>query len=251
MTDAARGSAAATGGYRPPMPNAVAARASDVTRKVQRAVRRNGVSGTAKLVLNRAKPQKRTAIDYVWYMLDVERADRPHPPLEEGLELRPGGLEDVPLLMGMDTSLAVSPMTEPLVRLRLEDGSTPWVVLDGEELVFTCWILAGFIPVAGARLHLPDNVVGLEDSIAAKSARGRGIAPATWAMLGDRQAAAGKRWILTKIDVDNRASRVAIERAGFEEAALMRIVWRDWRTVIRIALPPGSPHGWIADLEQG
>jgi hypothetical protein len=251
MTDAAVVRGRAGAGIVRAVTDAVASRASTLTRKVQRVVRRNGVGGTARLALSRAKPQKRTAIEYIWYMLDTERTDRPHPPLEPGLELREGGLDDVPLLMGMDTSLAVSPMSEPLVRLRLEDGSTPWVVLDGDELVFTCWILAGVIPVAGARLHLPEGVAGLEDSIAAKAARGRGIAPATWALLGDRLLAAGQRWILTKIDVDNRASRVAIERAGFEEAALMRIVWRDWRTVIRIALPPGSPHGWIADLEQG
>ena len=226
-------------------------RAATIADRVQRTVRRHGVGETARMVLARAKPQPRSAVEYVWYMLEVRRADRPRPPLEAGLVLRSAGLDDVSLLMGMDTHADVSSMTEPLVRLRIEDGSTPWVVLDGDELLFTCWILAGTIPVAGARLRLPHGVVGLEDSIAAKAARGRGIAPATWAQLGDRQAEAGEGWILTKIDVSNRPSRAAIEKAGFEEVALMRIVWRDWRTVIRIAPRPGSPHGWLRDLEQG
>jgi len=228
-------------------------RPSELKDHAQRIVRRHGVGGTAKRVIGRAKPRRREENEFVWYVLDLSREDRPRRPLEEGLVFRSGGVADVPILMQMESHFEVSSMNENLVRLRVEEGSTPWLVLDGDQLLFTCWTLRGNIPVGGlARLELPDGVMGLEDSIAAPAARGRGIAPATWALVADRLAADGERWMITKISSENRPSRVAIEQAGWVEAARMRVVRRDWRTVIRVALPPGeTQHEWLRRIERG
>jgi hypothetical protein len=231
----------------------VVGRPSDIKDHARRIVRRHGVRGTARRVIGRARPRRREETEFVWYVLDLSREDRPHRPLEEGLVFRSGGVEDLPILMQMETHFEVSAASESLVRLRVEEGSTPWLVLDGDQLLFSCWTLRGNIPIGGlARLELPEGVMGLEDSIAAPAARGRGIAPATWALVADRLAADGQRWMITKISTENRPSRVAIEKAGWVEAARMRLVRRDWRTVIRIALPPGeTQHEWIRQVERG
>jgi hypothetical protein len=231
----------------------VVGRPSDLKDHARRIVRRHGVRGAARRVIGRARPRRREETEFVWYVLDLSREDRPHRPLEEGLVFRAGGVDDLPILMQMESHFEVSSASETLVRLRVEEGSTPWLVLDGDQLLFSCWTLRGNIPVGGlARLDLPDGVMGLEDSIAAPAARGRGIAPATWALVADRLAADGQRWMITKIGAENRPSRVAIEKAGWVEAGRMRIVRRDWRTVIRVALAPdASQHEWIRRVERG
>jgi RimJ/RimL family protein N-acetyltransferase len=63
--------------------------------------------------------------------------------------------------------------------------------------------------------------VCLEDSVTSAAARGRGIAPAAWGAIADTLALEGQRKMITKVTVENTASRRAVTKSGFEEIALM------------------------------
>jgi RimJ/RimL family protein N-acetyltransferase len=59
--------------------------------------------------------------------------------------------------------------------------------------------------------------------------------------------------MVTKVRVENAASRRAVEKAGFVAAAEMRVRRRGWRTSLRILPgPPGAPQlGWLRSIERG
>jgi RimJ/RimL family protein N-acetyltransferase len=100
---------------------------------------------------------------------------------------------------------------------------------------------------------LPPDVVALEDSLASPAFRGRGVAPSAWAMIADTYGERGKRWMITKVAVENTASRRAVEKAGFREVGIMQIVYRDWRTRIRVLPIAGAEreHLWLTRLDRG
>jgi RimJ/RimL family protein N-acetyltransferase len=154
---------------------------------------------------------------HVWYELDPT-SERPRRVLEDGLVLRRGEVADVAMLADLDT------IHGEAARSRLEDGNDLWLVLDGDQPLFSCWIFRRRSPAVAApqgELELARGMVCLEDSVTAPAARGRGVAPAAWSAIADDLADEGVRRMITKVEVDNVPSRKAVEKAGFEGVALM------------------------------
>ena len=157
--------------------------------------------------------------EHVWYELPLgtERAARPLP---EGLVLVEADDVQTRLLDDLPT------MAPPEALKLRERGGRLYLVLEGARPLFACWIHASATPAIaapGGWLQLPVGTVCLEDSVTAAAARGRGVAPAAWSELADRLAADGVERMITKVGVENAPSRKAVEKAGFREAAVMRL----------------------------
>lgn len=156
---------------------------------------------------------------HVWYRLDIASRRR-------GLQLPEG----------VQTSRATAAEVERVAELGQDiqaarqyhaAGNDLWLTLEGEVLLFACWIFAGQTPVLaapGGWLQLPPRTVCLEDSLTSPRARGRGIAPASWSTIAEELAADGVNSMLTKVATDNQPSRRAVEKAGFETVGVMRLL---------------------------
>jgi GNAT superfamily N-acetyltransferase len=144
--------------------------------------------------------------------------DRPHPPLGDGLQFRTGDESDL-------TLLATLPSIHPDgARDLLAQGSRWYLVLDDRGVVFSTWIYHGRAPAVaapGGWFSLPDRVACQEGSLTAPRARGRGVAAAAWARVGDDLAAAGDLWLVRKTEVTNASSIRAGEKVGFRPFATM------------------------------
>jgi hypothetical protein len=106
----------------------------------------------------------------------------------------------------------------------LAAGADLWVVRETERAAFCCWIFRTRTPTVAARggwKILPPDTVCLEASITGSNYRGRGIAPIAWASIAEGLQQEGVRTIITKVETGNIASRRAVLKAGFHEAALM------------------------------
>lgn len=180
----------------------------DSARRVARALRRHGAAGA----LRRAWALREHDI---WFALDLG-GERPRRSLPDGMELRRGGATDLPRLEG----LVHYRRAEALARLALP--ARLHLVTEGDEVLFVCWVFPRATPLGVApdgTLELPTGVACLEDSVAAPAARGRGIAPAAWALIADDLAAEGFAHLVTKVQSDNDGSRRAVRKAGFVEVA--------------------------------
>jgi predicted GNAT family acetyltransferase len=187
--------------------------------RVREAILRHGVRGVCAKALAEVRKQVRLAETHVWYALDLTTA-RPRPVLEEGLTLRKGTTDDVSVMHQMEMG-TVSTLG------RLRAGNDWWIVLDEDVPLFSCWIFRDRAPVLAApagRLELAPGRVCLEDSVTSGAARGRGIAPAAWALIADALADEGQAEMITKVGIENAASRRAVTKAGFEEVAIMHFV---------------------------
>jgi GNAT superfamily N-acetyltransferase len=205
--------------------------------RVRGAVSRHGWGGVAALAAAELRKRAYLSEHHVWYELDLT-AERPHPSLEAGLTLRQGDEAEVGRLGEVEIG-------EAIAWERLRAGNDWWVVLDQGELLFNCWIFRGQTPVLaapGGQLGLPPGCVCLEDSATAEAARGRGIAPAAWALIADQVLADGDTRMITKVAVENTPSRRAVNKAGFEEVAVMHFVRRgpSRRTSVEVL---DSPRG--------
>lgn len=194
----------------------------EIPARLRRGVRRHGVLGALRMApYLRERP--------IWYRLDLE-AGRQVRPLPETMRLRRGGAADLerlqPELLRVRLHEARHWLTQPGVEL--------WIVEEDGAPVFACWLFTERTPVATARfawLDLPEGVVCLEDSMASPAIRGRGVAPATWSMLGEDLRARGATALITKVDAGNEASRRAVQKAGFAELLPMDVrrlgpIWR-------------------------
>lgn len=193
--------------------------------RVRRGLRRYGAAGA----LRRAW---RLHEHDIWSALELG-AERPRRPLAGGLVLRRGGLEDLHRLDG----LVHYRRAEAAARLHEWDGRLQ-LVLDGDALLFVCWIFTARTPVGaapGGVLELPAGVACLEDSIALPAARGHGIAPATWSRVADDLQAEGFRTLVTKVAAGNAPSRRAVAKAGFVEVAEAQVdrIGPLWRCRVR------------------
>jgi GNAT superfamily N-acetyltransferase len=155
--------------------------------------------------------------EHVWYERDL---GRPGPRLElpRGLRLERAGFEqaDVVTHFGQDVDQT---------RKRLEAGNDIWLVLEGEQPLFLCYTFRAETPVIAAadgRLELPAGSACLEDAVTLPEARGRGIASAAWATIGDELGRAGLSTLVAKVETDNVASRRVAEKAGFTPVAVMQ-----------------------------
>jgi GNAT superfamily N-acetyltransferase len=185
--------------------------------KARRAVRLRGSRGALVWAWQVAWSRVVLIETYLWYELDP-MSERPRRALQSGLILRRGHVGDLAMLAELKT---VSPDE---ARIRLEGGNDLWLVLDGDQLLFSCWIFRWRAPVhaaAGGEIGLADAMVCLEDSVTTPAARGRGVAPAAGSAIADVLADEGQRRMITKVTVDNLPSRKAAEKIGFEPVAIM------------------------------
>jgi GNAT superfamily N-acetyltransferase len=199
--------------------------------KARHAVRSHGFRGALLWAWQVAWSRVVLTETHIWYELDL-MSERPRRALQSGLSLRRGQVPDLSMLAELKT---VSPGA---ARARLEGGNDLWLVLDGDQLLFSCWIFRSRAPVAaatGGEIELADAMVCLEDSVTTPAARGRGIGPAAAAAVADRLADEGQRRMVTKVTVDNLASRKAAVKMGFEPVAVMHFKRRGplRRTTVR------------------
>jgi RimJ/RimL family protein N-acetyltransferase len=214
-------------------------RPQDLAFRIRRALRRRGPVGLASALFSEAVKQVRLNESHVWYLLTLSDASSDVRPLEGGLILRRAEMRDLPLLDGMQSVSAVG------AEHRLQDGNELWMVFGTQELLFCCTIYRARAPVvaaAGGWLGLPSDAVCLEDSETAQGGRGRGIAPAAWSSIAASLAGEGVSRMITKVGVENVASRRAVEKAGFKPVAVMRFVRRGplGRTRIEVLDPSGA-----------
>ena len=157
--------------------------------------------------------------EHVWYQLDVH-GERPRRPLADGVRLVRAGEEDAARVEEVG-------QIEAVAHARLASGNDLWLAIDQEgRLLFACWTFRSEAPVLAARdgrLQLPAGTACLEDSVTSPLARGKGIAPASWAGIADRLSEEGYEAMITKVTTENAPSRRAVEKAGFREIAVMRL----------------------------
>ncbi len=161
--------------------------------------------------------------EHTWWQQDLD--DRPRFDLAEGLRFVRATAAEAGAVaeLGQDPQMALD---------RLADGNDLWIVFDGEQPLFACYTYRQTAPVMAAshgELDLPDGAACLEDSLASPAARGRGIAPATWTLVGDTLREEGFKALVTKIETSNKSSNRAVEKVGFRPIAVMeheRVVLR-------------------------
>ncbi len=160
---------------------------------------------------------------HVWYRLDLA-PERPRIDLPVGLELVRAGADELPLLERLETIGFLE------ARRRLASGAELWIVREGRQTVFSCWIFHDRMPVFAARdggLDLPHGMVGLEDSIKSSAYRGRAVASGAWSTIADALSREGVTTILTKVEESNRTCTRSLEKVGFRPVASMSLV-RVW-----------------------
>lgn len=189
---------------------------------------------------------------HVWYVLDLDRVERL--PLADGYELRLAGDADIDLVA------ASRPRAEggatggegawwaEMARGRHSEGVQMWLVTQGADPAFSCWIYPHEQPdVAGGDLELPPGVALLEDSYTHATHRGRGIAGAAWTAIAQELARDGYKVLITKVEVDNVPSRRAVEKGGFRTASVMHFRRRGPRE--RVLFEPGADDLTPAERE--
>ena len=185
----------------------------------RRAVVRHGVRGCLTLAARHAKQHVLTTLyrheRHVWYV--AAPAEVAACPLPDGLKLRRSRREHLDLLTQSNLygwSAAESYMGE---------GGDLWMVRDSQRAVFCCWVFRKRMPTVAARgvwTNLPAKTVCLEGVVTDAEYRGRGIAPAAWALIAQSLNAEGIRTIVIKVEEKNRSMRRAVQKAGFHEMAI-------------------------------
>jgi hypothetical protein len=186
---------------------------------VLRRVRSDGLGAVARRSAEVVRSHLYLVEEHVWYQLDLS-GDRPRRELPEEVRLVRAGDHELGGAVEMGQRIEE-------VRQRRAAGNDLWLALDDGGPLFRCWIYRRRAPVLaapGGWLKLPDGTVVLEDSATTPRARGRGIAPGAWTGIADSLRAEGLAHMLTKVGVDNEASRRAVQKAGFREIGVMRLV---------------------------
>jgi L-amino acid N-acyltransferase YncA len=194
-----------------------------VIEQARRGMRRFGVTGIATRAAALAgRSISRTLYlqeRHIWYGLDLAAA-RPKPELPDGFTLHQASDTDLPLLEQLPTIGGLEAVQ------RRRDGADLWLVQEGVQPAFSCWIFRKRAPVLAARggwLTLPAATGCLEDSVTAPLYRGRGLAAGAWSAIADDLAQDGVTTLITKVAEDNTASRRAVEKIGFVPTALMSL----------------------------
>jgi hypothetical protein len=186
---------------------------------VLRIAHSDGVAAVAKRSFKRAACHVYVTEAHVWYQLDLA-GERPRRELPEEVRLLRAGDEALGGAVEMGQRIDE-------VRLRRAQGNDLWLAADDGGPLFRCWIYRRRAPVLaapGGWLELPQGTVCLEDSATTARARGRGIAPGSWTAIADSLQAEGLAKMITKVGVDNEASRRAVVKSGFREIGVMRLV---------------------------
>jgi hypothetical protein len=188
-----------------------------------RRLRADGLGGTLREIGRRMRRLAYLREEHTWWQQDLE--DRPSFELGEGLRFVRATTAEAGAVaaLGQDPQMALD---------RLAEGNDLWIVFDGDQPLFACYTFRQSAPVmaaSGGELDLPDGAACLEDSLASPAARGRGIAPATWTLVGDTLREEGFKALVTKIETSNKSSNRAVEKVGFRPIAVMeheRVVMR-------------------------
>jgi len=104
------------------------------------------------------------------------------------------------------------------------EGGDLWIVLDGKRAVFCCWVFRERMPTVaapGGWKDLPAKTVCIEGVVTDAGYRGRGIAPAAWALIAHHVDKEGMQTITMKVEAGNQSMRRAVTKAGFHEVAMM------------------------------
>lgn len=217
------------------------------------ALRRHGVTATARKAARQIRPPVPVDAEQIWYRLELGVPDRPHRALEDGFTLRRGTPDDADLVGQLPSDASVSDMDTGEIGRRLGEGAALWLVVQGDRAAFACWTFERRAPIYAAKgggVDLPARTVLLEDSIASPDFRGRGVAPGAWSGIAERLADDGVVAMMTKVGTDNAASRRAVEKAGFREIGRMAIRRRGYRTRIRVT-GTDETSGWLTALDRG
>jgi ribosomal protein S18 acetylase RimI-like enzyme len=193
--------------------------------RLTRGLHRHGLIGTGRRALGEAWSLAYLHEEHVWYSLELAPG-RPRRTLPDGLRLTREGANVKP-----------PPLAGEEARERLAIGAEVWVVRDGDQVAFACWIFRTRAPVLAAPtrwLEIPAGAVVLEDSVTSPLFRGRGIAPAAWSGIADSLTVEGLERVLTKVEVENTSSRRAVEKASFAEVAIMRLTRVGFRKRVEI-----------------
>jgi ribosomal protein S18 acetylase RimI-like enzyme len=184
---------------------------------------------------------------YVWYELILNDA-RPRISLPSGFRLVQGSYQELPLLDQVPTMPTIEKAT-----WQLQNAADLWLVLEGQQLAFACWIFRGAMPmrVAPRRQVVvsPPSIVCLENSATSPAYRGRGLAPAAWSGIADELEPRGIKFIVTKIEVSNVASQRAVKKSGFRESATLRYrrIVRYRRATVQAETDATVNWDWLAE----
>jgi RimJ/RimL family protein N-acetyltransferase len=214
------------------------ARPAEFGRRAWQALRRKGARAAVHGVVSRFSRWIYRREEHVWYRLSV-CPGRDAFELPEGVRMTRATVGEVDRVteLGQDGRTA---------RGYHAAGNDLWLTLEGDAALFACWTFHRQAPVfaaPGGWMELPAHTVCLEDSVTSPAARGRGIAPASWSAIAEVLAADGVDSMITKVETENRASRRAVEKAGFETIGVMRLTRRAGRnrTVLQAVDPA---HAW-------
>lgn len=205
-------------------------------------VRRHGLKETVSKAASLAWMRTYLSETHVIYELSLENS-RPRKSLPPEFKLVKGSVNDLPLLNQL------SDESERRVRQLIEAGNDLWLVLEGRQPAFACWIFHDALLISAAknsRLALPPEIVCLENSVASPLYRGRGIAPAAWSQIADHIEQIHVKYIITKIEEDNVASQRAVEKCGFRKIAVVdfRRIGPTKRTVVQTRT--GASADWLS-----
>ena len=183
-----------------------------------RTAREDGIGAAARRVWELARRPFYRSEEHVWYQLDFA-GERPRRDLAEGVRLVRADADQAPRVEELGQ------VEEEALR-RLAAGNDLWLAIDDQDQVlFACWTFRSQTPVVAAprgQLILPAGTACLEDSVTSPLARGKGIAPASWAAIADALSGEGFESMITKVTTENAPSRKAVQKAGFREIAMMR-----------------------------
>src|SRR5215217_3966561 len=196
-------------------------------------IREEGAAGVVRRVADRGVHTVVLREEHIWYVLDLT-GERPRRELPDGFELHLATDAEADAI----AHLPNQPVVEE-IRTRIDGTADVYMVREHGKPAFACTIFRERTPTIASRggwLDLPDDTVCLEDSGTSPDFRGRGVAPGAWTAIADALAERGFKTMLTKVTVENEPSRKAVTKAGFREAADMRM--RKLGPFRRIGRPP-------------
>ena len=200
-------------------------------------VRREGLLAVARHLGRRAVRKVLLRERHIWYSLPLD-GGRPRRELPAGFTLRSATAADVDAIAALPGQPG-----EAVLRERLGGTAAVYVVDQGAHTAFACSVFEERTPTVASEsgwLDLPAGIACVEDVGTAPEFRGRGIAPGAGSALADDLAGRGFATLVMKVEVANASSRSAAAKAGFGEAADMRL--RRIGPLMRVALTPlGAP----------
>jgi L-amino acid N-acyltransferase YncA len=189
---------------------------------LRQGVHRHGLAGSIRCVASFAGRSVKSRVylheRHTWYALELGGARRTIA-LPPGLEVTCNPKDALTLLGQLPT------IGQFEARERLASGAQLWILREGGQALYACWIFHGRTPVlaaSGGWLALPPGVVCIEDSVTSERYRGRGLAPATWRVMAEILFQQGVVTMITKVADENVPSRRAVETAGFCKVASMK-----------------------------